>query len=286
MRVPTVAIVGLGQIGGSFAAALTRRRLARVVGITRRRATAERALRMGILAEAGTDLGAVSGADVVVLATPVRTLLRQIPEVVPLLGPGALLTDVGSTKTDILRAYRRARPRGPVLGGHPMAGNERAGTRRGRPRPLRAPTLGARPAPARPPGSGAAYRGFLRLVSSVGARPLWIRERDHDQKVARVSHLPYLLAYALMGTPEDAIRVSGNSFRDATRVAGLGPRHGPRLPADQSRPHPEVGARTDRAPGPAAGPDRPQRRRGAPQRARARPAPSVENIVETPWGFW
>jgi prephenate dehydrogenase len=59
-----------------------------------------------------------------------------------------------------------------------------------------------------------------RLVAGVGARPTWMKSpRDHDLKVARVSHIPYLLAYALMGTPEEAIRVCGNSFRDATRVA-------------------------------------------------------------------
>jgi prephenate dehydrogenase len=63
-----------------------------------------------------------------------------------------------------------------------------------------------------------------RLVAAVGARPLWMKSpRDHDLKVARVSHLPYLLAYALMGTPEDSVRVCGNSFRDATRVAKSDP---------------------------------------------------------------
>jgi len=223
MSRPTVAIVGLGQIGGSFAAALTKRRLARVVGITRRAETAARARRMGILSEAGTDLRAISDADVVVLATPVRTLLRQIPEVVPMMQPRKLLTDVGSTKTEILQAFRRAKPKTPVLGGHPMAGNERAGLDgvdaelfENRPWVL-VSTIHDKP------GTSAAFSGFERLVRGVGARPLWLRERDHDLKVARVSHIPYLLAYALMGTPEDSVRVCGNSFRDATRVAKSDP---------------------------------------------------------------
>ena len=219
MGKPTVAIVGLGQIGGSFAAALTKRRLARVIGITRRPATAKRALRMKILSEAGTDLAAVSTADIVVLATPVRTLIRQIPHIVPLVRPRCLLTDVGSTKTEIMRAYRKARPHCPVLGGHPMAGNERAGLDGvdadlfvNRPWVLDSSIHDIS-------GTSSAFTGFARLVEGVGARPFWIRGRDHDLKVARVSHIPYLLAYALMGTPEDAIRVCGNSFRDATRVA-------------------------------------------------------------------
>jgi prephenate dehydrogenase len=219
MSKPTVAILGLGQIGGSFAAALTKRRLARVIGVTRRAETARRALRMGILAEAGTDLATVSTADVVVLATPVRTLIRQIPMVVPLLRPRCLLTDVGSTKSEIMRAYRKARPRSPVLGGHPMAGNERVGLDG-----VDADLFVNRPwvldsSIHHIPGTSPAFMSFERLVKGVGARPLWIQGREHDLKVARVSHLPYLLAYALMGSPEDAILVCGNSFRDATRVA-------------------------------------------------------------------
>jgi prephenate dehydrogenase len=213
MRKPTVAIVGLGQIGGSFAAALTQRRLARVIGVTRRAETARRALRMRILAEAGTDPAALSAADIVVLATPVRTLLKQIPEIAPLVRPGAILTDVGSTKTEIVDALRRAGSAGTVIAGHPMAGNERAGLDGCDPdlfvnRPW--VLIGNR------------RRGALleRLVGGVGARPLWMKHpQDHDRKVAQVSHIPYLLAYALMGSPEDAIRVCGNSFRDATRVA-------------------------------------------------------------------
>ncbi len=214
---PTVVIVGLGQIGGSLAAALTRRKLARVVGATRRESTARRALRMRIVSAAGTDLRAVAEGDVVVLATPVRTLLRQIPEASAKAAPGALLTDVGSTKEEILSAFRRCAPRAAVVGGHPMAGHEKAGLDgcdpdlfEGRPWVLI-------------PGPGArrgARRTLEDLVRAVGARPVWMDDpRRHDLAVARVSHIPYLLAYALMEQPEEDLRVAGNSFRDATRVA-------------------------------------------------------------------
>jgi prephenate dehydrogenase len=217
MTLPTVAIVGLGQIGGSFAAALTKRGLARVIGVTRRPATAKRALEMGILEEAGTDLDEIGAADVVVLATPVRTLLRQIPEVAPRVRRDAILTDVGSTKAEIFDALRAAKSPATVIAGHPMAGNERAGLDgcdekvfENRPWVLIGDRLKA---------------GRLeRLIAGVGARPFWMKSpREHDLKVARVSHVPYLLAYALMGTPLDAIRVCGNSFRDATRVSASDP---------------------------------------------------------------
>jgi prephenate dehydrogenase len=137
--------------------------------------------------------------------------------VAPLVSPKAILTDVGSTKTDIVEALRRARPAAAVVAGHPMAGNERTGLdgcdeRLFEKRPW--VLIGDR------------RKGALleRLVVGVGARPLWMQSpRDHDLKVARVSHIPYLLSYALMGTPEDSIRVCGNSFRDATRVAKSDP---------------------------------------------------------------
>jgi prephenate dehydrogenase len=214
----TVCVVGLGQIGGSFAAALTRRRLARVVGVTRRASTARRARRLGLLAEAGTDLEAVRAADITVLATPVRTLIGQIPDVARLVRPGSILTDVGSTKDDILRALKAAaRPDATVVAGHPMAGNERAGLE----------GVDAKLFEKRPwvlIGDRRRAAPLERLVRGVGARPVWMSDAaDHDFKVARVSHLPYLLAYALMGTEEEAIRVSGNSFRDATRVAKSDP---------------------------------------------------------------
>jgi prephenate dehydrogenase len=189
-----------------------------VVGVTRRAATARRALSLGLVAEAGTDPSLADGADVLVLATPVRTLLRQVPAFAARLAPGGVLTDVGSTKTEVVRAFRALPSPGPALvAGHPMAGNERAGLDgvdpglfRGRPWVL----IPARPADRRRAG------GLEGLVRGVGARPLWMADPlDHDRKVADVSHVPHLLAYALMGAPEGSIRVCGGSFRDATRVA-------------------------------------------------------------------
>lgn len=217
MKKPTVAIVGLGQIGGSLAAALTRRRLARVIGVSRRTSTVRRARRMGIVGTAGTDLAAVADADVVVLATPVRTLLRQFREILPRVRPDAVITDVGSTKARILAQALLLRPRCTVIGGHPMAGNERAGLDGCDPdlferRPwVLIPTPGATPR---------ASRRLVRLIRGVGARPVWMNRADeHDLAVARISHVPYLLATALVEQPEAALRIAGPSFRDATRVA-------------------------------------------------------------------
>jgi prephenate dehydrogenase len=174
---------------------------------------------MGIVHAASTDPRDAAGADVLVLATPVRTLLRQIPGFAATAGPDALLTDVGSTKEEVVRAFRALpRPRPALVAGHPMAGNERAGLDgtdpdlfRGRPWVL----IPASPADRRRAAP------WERLLRGIGARPLWMRSPgEHDYTVACVSHVPHLLAYALMGAPERTIRLCGGSFRDATRVAG------------------------------------------------------------------
>lgn len=214
---PTVAIVGLGQMGGSLAAALTKRRLARVIGIARRSETVRRASRMGIVTAATTELEAVSEADVVVLAAPVRTNLSLIPRVLPLLRDGALLTDLGSTKTPFISAVRACKPSVAVVAGHPMAGGDLAGLDgcdpdlyQGRPWILIPAVANGRKV----------WKTLDRLVKGVGALPIWKDDSArHDLAVARISHIPYLLAYALCEQPRHETRIAGNSFRDATRVA-------------------------------------------------------------------
>ena len=217
MTKPVVGIVGLGQIGGSLAAALTRKRLARVVGVTRRTVTVQRAKRMKIVHHAGTNLAALADADVVFLATPVRTLLKQIPDVLSHMKPGALLTDTGSTKAPFDAEVRRLKPKNSVIGGHPMAGNERAGLDgldvdlfANHPWAL-VPTHRATPA---------ARRKLVRLIKGVGARPVWMKDpKTHDTAVARLSHVPHLLACTLLNEVGAELELAGNSFRDATRVA-------------------------------------------------------------------
>lgn len=214
---PTVAVIGLGQMGGSLAAALKRGRLARVLGISRRAETARRAERLGIVDWAGTELEAAARAEVVVLAAPVRANLALLPRVLPLLRPGSLLTDLGSTKAPFAAAARALKPKVAVVGGHPMAGGETAGLEgldpdlyRGRPWVLIPAVLRGR----------SSWSTLERLVRGVGALPLWKKDpARHDLAVARISHIPYLLAYALCDQPPHERRVAGNSFRDATRVA-------------------------------------------------------------------
>jgi len=198
-----VAIVGLGQIGSSLGAALTRRGV-HVTGIVRRGGIARRALAKKVAGRVTTDLAAVGDADVIVLATPVRTILAQLRPVASLLRGGAVLTDVGSTKVEIMRAARGL----PFVGGHPMAGSEKAGLDGCDPdlfvqRPWFLVGRDAR---------------VERMVRRAGAKVIFMRADSHDRLVAEVSHLPHLAAYALMQVARDA-GLAGRSFRDATRVA-------------------------------------------------------------------
>jgi len=213
----SIAIIGLGQIGSSLGSALVARRLdARVIGIARRRDAAKRALAMRAAHETTTDLAAAREADVVVLATPVRSIIALLPHVAHLLKPGAMVTDVGSTKSDVLRAARGV----SFIGGHPMAGTETAGLDgcdrelfAGRPWIL-IPAHGVLPSHVTRMG---------RLVAGVGAKPLWMKSAAaHDAAVAAASHVPHLLAYALLASVDDRT-FAGGSFRDATRVAASNP---------------------------------------------------------------
>ena len=119
-----ITIVGLGLMGGSLGGAL-RGRCRTVVGVARRAESIEKAVGQGLIDRGTTELAeGVAQADIVVLATPVRVILRQIAEIGPLLPQGCLLMDLGSTKADIVAAMADLPPHIQPLGGHPMCGKE------------------------------------------------------------------------------------------------------------------------------------------------------------------
>lgn len=219
-----VTVVGLGLMGGSLAGAL-RGQCRAVVGVARRAETGSAALARGLVDQATTDLpSAVSRADIVVLATPVRTILRQLPEIGPLLPDGCLLMDLGSTKAEIVAAMADLPPHVQPLGGHPMCGKETSGVEVADPLIYRDRTFILSPLPRT---SAAALSLGQALVRAVGANPLIIEAGRQDYLVAAVSHLPYLLACALVGTADATVsadpmvwNIVAGGFRDTSRVAG------------------------------------------------------------------
>jgi prephenate dehydrogenase len=219
-----VTIVGLGLMGGSLAGAL-RGRCRAVTGVARRPETVETALDLGLIDRGTTALdGAVTGADVIVLATPVRVILRQLAEIGPLLPDGCVVMDLGSTKADVVAAMDRLPARVQPLGGHPMCGKELSGLDAADPALYHGRTFILSPLPRTSP---AALALGCRLAEAVGAHPLVLEPERQDRLVATLSHLPYLLACGLVATadaltsPDPAAwEIVAGGFRDTSRVAG------------------------------------------------------------------
>jgi len=224
-----MAVVGLGLIGGSLALAARKAGLVgRVVGLDTNAAHRETALasRMVDRVDGGVH-GNLSTADLVVLAVPVTEIAGLLPEVARWANGSCLVTDVGSVKGPILAAGDAAFPDGRFVAGHPIAGRERSG-----PAAARADlfeeanwivTPSARTDPRALERVAALWRGLGASV--VAMEPAW-----HDEVFATVSHLPHLVAYALMDAVlamprgEERLRFSAGGLRDFTRVAASHPR--------------------------------------------------------------
>jgi prephenate dehydrogenase len=219
-----ITVVGLGLMGGSLAGAL-RGQCRSVVGVARRAETIDAALAKNLVDWGTTDLAdGVRAADVVVLATPVRVIVRQLAEIGPLLPEGCLLMDLGSTKAQIVARMARLPDHVQPLGGHPMCGKEKSGIEVADPALYHGRTFILSPLERT---SEAALASGIVLAEAVGARPLVLEPERQDALVATVSHLPYLLACALVATADAttsadpaAWEIIAGGFRDTSRVAG------------------------------------------------------------------
>jgi len=219
-----VTIVGLGLMGASLAGAL-RGQCRTVIGVARRAETTEAALARGLVDQATLDLASgVSQSDIVILATPVRVILSQMPEIGPLLQEGCLLMDLGSTKAQVVSAMAHLPSHVQPLGGHPMCGKETSGIEAADPALYQGRTFILSPLPRT---SERALALGKALVQAVGANPLVIGAQRQDFLVATISHLPYLLACSLVGTADATTsadpmvwKIVAGGFRDTSRVAG------------------------------------------------------------------
>lgn len=220
-----VAIVGLGLMGGSLALALKARSACReVIGIPRRPETLQSALAQGCVDRGTTELAdGVAEADIVALATPVRTILASLPSLGELLPPGCLLIDLGSTKGRIARAMSALPPHVHVCPAHPMCGKEVAGLEAADADLYVDKTFVLSPLLRTTPAAQALTE---ELIRAVGAQPRRMDPRRHDRLVAVGSHLPYLLALSLVSAAEEVGRedtllwdLVASGFRDTSRLA-------------------------------------------------------------------
>lgn len=223
-----MAIVGVGLIGGSLGLAAKKAGLVEgVVGVSRDPANRQAALDRGLVDRATGELDeALRDADLVVLAIPVRGITVLLPEVARQVKPDCLVTDVGSVKRPILAAGDAAFPDGRFVAGHPIAGREKSGPAAARAdlfehaNWILTPSSRTRPETA---------KRAAALLEGVGATVVTMEAAWHDEVFATVSHLPHLVAYALMdaviGMEGDGERLkfSAGGLKDFTRVAGSDP---------------------------------------------------------------
>jgi prephenate dehydrogenase len=224
MRVSTLAVVGVGLIGGSIGLAARRRGIAgRVVGADRDATVRDHALAAGIVDEVWDDPAAAArGADLVVVCTPVDHIPAGILAAAAACRLGAVLTDVGSTKAAIVAAVRGRLPPGVgFVGSHPLAGSEKNGPEHARADLFDDRLVVLTPTPDCGEGPLAAVRDFWQ---ALGARVRLMEATEHDRALALTSHLPHLLASGLAGTlPPDLYELTATGFADMTRLASGNP---------------------------------------------------------------
>jgi prephenate dehydrogenase len=225
-NVGRVAVIGLGLIGGSFVKAVRHAGITdTIIGYDRAADTMSAALADGAIDTGAETLHvAVAHADVVVLATPVRVILSLLEDIAPVLAPHCKVFDLGSTKREIVAAMNRLPPYVSAVGGHPMAGKTSGGW---------GATDGtlfhnapfALCATERTPAVEGSWAEFM--VRAIGAKPLFLDPAEHDEAVAGVSHLPYILSSTLVRAAQPtgaAAQLAAGSYRDTSRVSAHDPR--------------------------------------------------------------
>ncbi|HHW05927.1 MAG TPA: prephenate dehydrogenase [Clostridia bacterium] len=225
-----VTIVGLGLIGGSYGLALKRAKPElTVVGVDIDQESLDLGVSMKAIDWGTTDMArGVQEADVVIFATLVKAMPGLLRAAAPHLKPGAVVTDVGSTKSKLVAELRPLLPPGVTyVGGHPMAGSEMKGIKGADPYLFENAVYVLTPLPDADP---AAVEVVQELVRAVGAQVLLMSPEVHDQIVAAISHLPHVAAAALVNavakreqTLPGIFPLAAGGFRDATRIAGSSP---------------------------------------------------------------
>jgi prephenate dehydrogenase len=228
MRWRKVTLIGVGLLGGSLGQALRKRRLAaQVHGYVRRDISIAQCVQAQAVDEATTDLAAaVTDADLIVFCTPLAQMEELAIAAAPHIRKGALITDVGSVKSELVR---RLEPifsaRGSVfVGSHPMAGSEKMGVGAARADLFLNAACVVTPTDASPADKVEETEALWR---EVGGRVLRMSPELHDELVAHTSHLPHILAanlasYVLESSSEQA-KLCANGFRDSTRIASGSP---------------------------------------------------------------
>lgn len=226
-----ITIIGVGLLGGSLGLACKNQGLARrIVGFGRNRSNLEKARQLKVIDEYCTDLSsAVKGADLIVLCSPVGSFKRLVEEMIPFVKPGTILTDVGSVKAPVVEEIESIIPRAIFfVGGHPIAGREKSGVSAAEKDLYRGAKCYVTPTPNT---DKAALARVISLWECLGMKVSAMDAEEHDHIFGAVSHLPHVVAYALMNTVagiksvkhEQIAVFGGNGLKDITRIAASDP---------------------------------------------------------------
>src|SRR2546423_12192120 len=230
MRLARVAILGVGLIGGSFALALKQAgACSHVVGAGRSLANLKLALERGVIDSIAPDaVAAAHGADLVLLAAPVAQFPKLFREITSVLGPKALVSDAGSTKRDVVAAARAAMGRkvAQFVPAHPLAGAEKSGAGAASAELFHGKRVVLTPLAE---NTESTIKKIDAVWVACGALTAHMKPEEHDAVLAAVSHLPHVLAYALVHelsvreNPEQLFELASSGFRDFTRIASAHP---------------------------------------------------------------
>jgi prephenate dehydrogenase len=222
-----ITILGVGLIGASFALAARKGGLCgSIAGFGRSEENLKKAKERGIIDSYDLDPSAASAdADLIMLSTPVGNFLELVRRSAGSFKKGALVTDAGSVKGRLVREIEALMPSGVhYVGGHPIAGSDRSGIDSANAELFRNAKCILTPTPDSDAGAVAAVTG---IWNSLGSEVITMESEAHDRVFAAVSHLPHLLAYAMINTVADVdpsyLEFSGQGFKDTTRIAASSP---------------------------------------------------------------
>ena len=220
----TIAIIGLGLLGGSIAKTLRKQgEDIDIIGITRNKNLLSDAVAIETFTAISTDIADAKAADIIIIATPIKSIIATIAKLKDVAKEGAVITDIGSVKRTIMNAASILPKNVFFVGGHPMAGSHLSGFKSSIDNIFSGVTWAVCPSK-----NADANNTIIDMVEFMDANPIVISPDAHDKLVAQTSHLPHVIAsvlagYILSGNDEDTKRFVATGFLDTTRIAAADP---------------------------------------------------------------
>ena len=211
-----VAIVGVGLIGGSIALAIKKKKIAHeVIGVSRHRKSLLLARKRGAIDRGAQQIDIIKDADLVILAAPVSVILNLAPRISKIIRPDCIVTDVGSTKAEIVAKLEKIFPY--FVGSHPLAGSEKRGVLNACPELFKDSLCILTPTKKT---VAEVKEKIVEFWNELGARVIFLSAANHDKALSFISHLPHVAAFSLMSSvPDQYLKFAANSLKETTRIA-------------------------------------------------------------------